>query len=428
MRNNFYNFGKEILFPINRSITGPGIKETLRLIQKKINNFKIHKIKSGTKVYDWRVPDEWHVQNAYVIDKNNKKIIDFKKNNLHLVGYSKRINKKINKIELFKNLYSLKKQPDDIPYVTSYYKKTWGFCITQKFKNLMKRKYNAEDMFKVCIDSKFSKNGNLVYGEFFLKGKSKKEILITTYVCHPSMANNELSGPIVSMYLMDFLSKQQLLKSIRFIFVPETIGTIAFISKNFKMLKKNVFAGINLTCVGDERKYGFMPTKYSNHLVDKVIQKIFKKKKIKYTQYSFLKRGSDERQYNSPFVDIPMASIFRSKYHEYPEYHTSADKFEKVVTFKGIKSSTILIKEIIKNLNNSLIPIANQKCEPFLTKYKLYHTLSIKKNYGNELLDILMYCDGQNNLDTISEYTELSKKKCKTLLKVLHAKKLIRYE
>jgi aminopeptidase-like protein len=428
MKNNYYNFGKKILFPINRSITGPGIKKTLKLIHRKFNNFKIHKIKCGTKVYDWHIPNEWDVKNAFVIDKNDKKIIDFKKNNLHLVGYSRRINKKISKIELLKNLYSLKKQPNDIPYVTSYYKKTWGFCVTHKFKNFIRRNYKAEDIFRIYIDSKFSNDGNLVYGEYYLKGKSKKEILITTYICHPSMANNELSGPIVAMYLMNFFSKQELLKSIRFIFVPETIGTIAFINKNLKILKKNVFAGINLTCVGDERAYGFMPTKYSNYLIDKVIEKTFKKKKIKFTKYSFLKRGSDERQYNSPFIDIPMASIFRSKYHEYPEYHTSADKFEKVVTFKGIKSSTILIKEIIKNLQNSLIPIANQKCEPFLTKHKLYNTLSIKKNYGNKLLDILMFCDGQNNLDTISEYTKLSKKKCERLLQILYKKKLIKYE
>ena len=204
-----YNFAKKTLFPINRSITGNGIKKTLKLIQEKIPEINIKYIKSGTKVFDWKVPDEWNVSEAIVVDKYNNKIIDFKKNNLHLTGYSIPVNKTVSKKELLKKIYFLKKQKNAIPYITSYYKKTWGFCVTFNQFNLINKKYDDRDKFTIIINSNFKSNGSLCYGEFLLKGKSKKEILISTYVCHPSMANNELSGPIVQMSLIDYFKKKK---------------------------------------------------------------------------------------------------------------------------------------------------------------------------------------------------------------------------
>ena len=188
----------------------------------------------------------------------------------------------------------------------------------------IQKEYSDKDIFKVVINSNFKKKGFLNYGELILKGESKEEILISTYLCHPSMANNELSGPIVSMGLINyFRNLKKLEKTLRFVFIPETIGSISYLSKNLKQLKKNVIAGYNLSCIGDERQYSCMFTKYNNTPSDEAIIEAYKNLKIKkFKVYSFLERGSDERQYNSPGVDLPIASIFRTKYGKYPEYHT----------------------------------------------------------------------------------------------------------
>ena len=223
MVNKFYNIGKK-LFPLNRSITGKDTFKFFKKISKNFKKFKIKKIQSGKKVFDWKIPPEWNVKEAYILDKDNNKIIDFKKNNLHLVGYSKKTKLILNKNKLLKKLHSLKKYPTAIPYITSYYKKYWGFCITENLKKKIQKKYNSFDKFKILIDSRFNKKGFLNYGEYFLKGKSNKEILISTYICHPSMANNELSGPIVSMSLISYFMKLNNYYSIRFLFIPETIG------------------------------------------------------------------------------------------------------------------------------------------------------------------------------------------------------------
>ena len=197
--NKFYNIAKKEIFPICRSLTGIGVRKTLNIIKKEFSNLKIKKIKSGSKVFDWKIPPEWNIKDAYILDKDNKKIVDFKKNNLHLVGYSEPINKYFSKKNLLKKLHSLPNQPKAIPYITSYYNKYWGFCICYEDRLKFLKKYKDIDKFRVVIDSSFNTKGNLNYAELILKGKSKQEILISTYICHPSMANNELSGPIVSM-------------------------------------------------------------------------------------------------------------------------------------------------------------------------------------------------------------------------------------
>ena len=232
------------LFPINRSLTGKGSLKTLKIIRSEIPNLKIKKFKSGKKVYDWKIPSEWNAYDAYVKDKRGRKIIDFKKNNLHLVGYSKPIKKKINKQELFKHLHTLEKLPKAIPYVTSYYNKYWGFCSTHNQKKLINKNYRIKDKFEICINTKFNKSGFMHYGELILPGLSKKEILISTYICHPSMANNELSGPLVAIALSKFFIKRKLKKTLRFLFIPETIGSIAYIYKNIKSLKKKCYRWI----------------------------------------------------------------------------------------------------------------------------------------------------------------------------------------
>ena len=426
----FYKIAKNELFNICRSITGDGVRKTLKIYKKNFPNLKIKSIRSGTKVFDWTVPSEWNIKDAYILDKNNKKIVNFKNNNLHIVSYSKPLNKIISKNELFKKLHSLKKQPTAIPYVTSYYKKDWGFCISHKEKLKFNNQYKANDKFRVVINSSLNKNGKLNYGELFIKGKSDEEILISTYICHPSMANNELSGSIVSLSLIDYFKKKKINKSLRFIFIPETIGSIVFINKNFLNLKKNFIGGYNLSCIGDERNYSCILSKYENTQVDYSLLQAFKKLRIKFKKYSFLKRGSDERQFNHPGVDFPMATICRSKFFEYPEYHTSLDDFN-LVTEKGINGGFKVAKEAIKILMNKIIPKSLTICEPRLGKRGLYKDLSIKSNYnyGNitkNLLNFLQYSDGKNDLNQIAEYLKISKKKSYKIYLILKKNKLVR--
>ena len=413
--NKYYKLAKFNLFPICRSLTGRGIKKTLKIIKNEFSDLKIYSIPSGTKVFDWNVPSEWNVTDAYVLDKDNKKIINFKLNSLHLIGYSIPVNKILNKIQLFKNLYSLPKQPEAIPYITSYYKKYWGFCITHNKKIEFDKKYKKNDKFKVIIKSNLNSNGNLNYGELIIPGKSKQEILISTYICHPSMANNELSGPIVAMSLIKHFKKfKKLNKTIRFIFIPETIGSITYLSKNLNNLKSNVIGGYNLSCIGDERQHSCMLSKYENSPSDKALLEAYKKLKIKFKLYSFLKRGSDERQYNSPGIDLPITSIFRSKYGEYPEYHTSLDDFN-LVTIKGVKGGFKVAKKAIEILLKNIIPKNKILCEPQMGKRGLYPNLSTKSGSKKSkiYMNFLQYADGKNDLKFIAKKIKINLRSAK---------------
>ena len=425
--NKYYNIAKTKLFPITRSLTGDGVKKTLNIIQKELPKLKIKKFKSGTKVFDWNIPEEWNVTDAYVIDKYNNRIIDFKKNNLHLVGYSIPIKKNITKKELFKNLYFLKNQPKAIPYITSYYKRRWGFCISYNEYKILDKRYSLNDKFKVVINSNLNKKGNLNYGELILKGKSKKEILISTYICHPSMANNELSGPIVSMGLINYFKNKKLNKTLRFVFIPETIGSISYLSKNLKYLKENVIGGYNLSCIGDERQHSCMFSKYQNSPSDEAVIEAYKLLKIKnYKVYPFLKRGSDERQYNSPGIDLKISSIFRTKYGEYPEYHTSLDNFN-LVTLKGCVGGFNVARKSIEILLERIYPKCKIMCEPQMGKRGLYPTLSTKNEnkLTRSYMDFLQYADGTNSLEKISNLIKLDLKSVRKIYQILFKNFLI---
>ena len=417
----YYNIAKTKLFPITRSLTGDGVKKTLNIIQKELPKLKIKKFKSGTKVFDWNIPEEWNVTDAYVIDKYNNRIIDFKKNNLHLVGYSIPIKKNIIKKELFRNLYFLKNQPKAVPYITSYYKRRWGFCISYNEYKILDKQYSLNDKFKVVINSNLNKKGNLNYGELILNGKSKKEILISTYICHPSMANNELSGPIVSMGLINYFKNKKLNKTLRFVFIPETIGSISYLSKNLKYLKENVIGGYNLSCIGDERQHSCMFSKYQNSPSDEAVIEAYKLLKIKnYKVYPFLKRGSDERQYNSPGIDLKISSIFRTKYGEYPEYHTSLDNFN-LVTLKGCVGGFNVARKSIEILLERIYPKCKIMCEPQMGKRGLYPTLSTKNEnkLTRSYMNFLQYADGTNSLEKISNLIKLDLKSVRKIYQIL---------
>jgi aminopeptidase-like protein len=424
----FYLIGKKKLYPLCRSLTGSGVRDTLKIVKKEFPKLKIKKIKSGTRVFDWAIPPEWNISDAYVEDKFGNKIVNFKKNNLHLVGYSVPTKKTVKKKELLKSLYFYKNQPSAIPYITSYYKRRWGFCVTfNEFKKI-KKKYSENDSFKIVIKSSLNNKGHLNFGELILKGQSKQEILISTYICHPSMANNELSGPMVSMGLIDYFSKKKYLKkTIRFIFIPETIGSIAYLNKNIKNLKQNVIAGYNLTCIGDERQHSCMMSKYENSPADLALIQAYKNLHIKkFKIYSFLERGSDERQYNSPGVDLPIASIFRTKYGKYPEYHSSLDDFN-LVTLKGVTGGFRVARETINIILNTIYPKYKVLCEPQMGKRDLYPLLSSKQNKGvsRKYLDFLQYADGKNSLTTISNYIKLKLSLTKKIYILLKKKNLV---
>lgn len=418
--NKFLNLSKKF-FKIHRSISGYGVRKTLKIIKREIPKLKIKSFKSRKKVFDWKIPDEWNIQDAFIKDHNGKKIVDFKKNNLAIVNYSIPIKKTLSKNELFKHLYTLKKKPNSVPYVTSYYKKNWGFCL--KHKDLKKFK---SDKFLVEIRSSFKKNGKLNYGELIIKGKSKKEILISTYICHPAMANNETSGPAVTTMLAKYFSTKNNYFTKRIIFIPETIGSISYINMNLEKLKKNIIGGYVITCVGDERRYSYLQSKYGNSLSDYAAISTMNKQKIKFIKYNFLDRGSDERQFNSPKVDLTIGSVMRSKYGTYPEYHTSDDNYN-LVTNKGLNDSYNLIKKIILNFDKFIIPLSKIICEPHLSKRKLYPSISSGNigKYHRNIINFLNYSDGKNNLKMISNLIKIDIKEVKKIYNKLLKNKLI---
>ena len=392
---DMYNLIKK-LFPLNRSITGNGVRQTLKIIQDYIP-LKIHEVPSGTKVFDWTVPREWNIKDAYVLDPDGNKIIDFKKNNLHILGYSIPINKTVPLSELQDHLYSSEEQPDVIPYVTSYYKERWGFCIKHNERVKLK-----DGMYKIFIDSELKK-GSLTYGELIIPGQSKKEVFLSTYVCHPSMANNELSGPAVTTFIAKWILSEKRKYTYRIIFIPETIGSITYLSRNLDSMKKNTIAGFNINCVGDDRAYSFLPSRNGDTYVDKVALRVLKSKHPDFIKYSYLNRGSDERQYNAPGVDLPVASIMRSKAGEYPEYHTSLDDLS-LVSAEGLNGSYEVLKDCMKLIENGRYYKVTCLCEPQLGKRGLYPTISKKGSAKKvrSMVDFIAYADGSNDLIEIS--------------------------
>ncbi len=401
--NDIHKFASQ-LWPLNRSLTGEGLRETLKQISKHLPNLSIKSVKSGTKVFDWIVPPEWYVSEAYIIDPNGKKICDFTTNNLHLVGYSMPLNKKISLKELQKHLHSVPENRDAIPYVTSYYEKRWGFCLSQNQRESLK-----EGEYNVVINSKIF-SGKLNYGELILPGKVDKEIFISTYICHPSMANNELSGPTVTTYLAKWLKElPNRYYTYRIIFIPETIGSITYLSSNLKHLKNKVIAGFNVSCVGDERSYSYLPSRNGNTISDKVAKHVLKWIAPNYKCYSWLERGSDERQYCAPGIDLPIASILRTKYGEYPEYHTSLDDLKNVVTPKGLNGGYWALRKALELLDKNKNYKNNILCEPQLVKRGFYPKVSSKKSQDDlkVIKNFLSFCDGEHTLLDIAEKINL---------------------
>lgn len=387
------------LFPIYRSITGDGFRQSLAILGERWSELKIVEIPTGTKSFDWDVPKEYNIKDAYIIAPNGEKICDFEQSNLHVLGYATPVNKVVSLEELQAHLFSLPEQPNAIPYITSYYKERWGFCIKHE-----EREKLVEGNYRVVIDSEL-KDGHLTYGELIIKGRTDKEIFLSTYLCHPSMANNELSGPVVTSALADWiLSLTEREYTYRIVFIPETIGSITYLSRNLEVMQKNIIAGFNITCIGDDRCYSYLPSRDGHTLSDRAVIHALTYIDPEFKRYTWLDRGSDERQYCAPGVDLPVATVMRSKYGEYPEYHTSLDDLN-VVTATGLEGGFNAAKQAINIVENNVYLKVNVLGEPQLGKRGLYPNLSTKESGSTvrAMMNLISYCDGSKTLLDIAE-------------------------
>lgn len=386
------------LFPICRSITGDGFRQSLAMIREIIPEIQVFEVPSGTQVFDWTVPKEWNIRGGWIRDLKGNTIIDFRDSNLHILGYSVPVYATVSREELLAHVYTQPNQPDWIPYVTSYYKERWGFCMTEHQKQQL-----TDDAYEVFIDSTLE-DGSLTYGELILPGETSDEIFFSTYLCHPSMANNELSGPCVQAELIKYVKSLPARRyTYRFVFIPETIGSITYLSRNLAEMQQHVKAGFVLSCVGDDRTYSFVSTKYEDTLADRVLENVLKFHYPEYIRYSFMQRASDERQYGSAGVDLPVCAFCRSKYHEYPEYHTSADNMD-LISPEGLQGAYDVMVKVINALEHNHYYRMLCKCEPQLGKRGLYPTVSQKGTKGDAryMQDFIAYADGRNDLISIS--------------------------
>ncbi len=389
------------LFPITRSITGNGVRETLEILQRELLNLQTYEVPSGTSCFDWTVPPEWNVRDAYITAPDGKKFAELKEHNLHLVGYSEPVTVTLDLAELQSHLHSLPERPEAIPYVTSYYKRNWGFCLSHKEREALQ-----PGGYEVFIDSTLDDKGHLTYGECFLPSTtgSNEEIFLSTYVCHPSMANNELSGPVVATALANWLADQAERRfCYRFVFIPETIGAIVYLSRNLRHLQEHTVAGFNISCVGDDDTYSYLPSRPGDTLSDDISKHVLDNLVGEYISYTFLDRGSDERQYCAPGVDLPVASVMRSKFGAYGEYHTSDDNLD-FISPTGLNGGFEALRHCCLSLEANKTYKATVLGEPQLGKYGLYP--SVRKAGDpkpKDMLNILAYSDGRTSLLDIAQ-------------------------
>lgn len=402
-----YAFAKKI-FPYCRSITGQGVRDTLRDIAEYIAvdgvpALTVHEVPTGTPVFDWTVPKEWVIREAYIEDELGNHIIDMKEHNLHVVGYSVPVDKWVDLEELKEHIFTQPDQPEVIPYVTSYYKERYGFCMSEELKNAL-----SPGQYHMYIDSELI-DGDLIYAEVVLPGKNAEEVFFSTYFCHPSMANNECSGPALSAELVRYVAAMKDRRyTYRFLYIPETIGSITYMATedHLQYMRDHIVAGFNLSCVGDDRTYSIVESRYGNTLSDRVLANVLHyHTNDDYMRYSFLKRGSDERQYNAPGIDLPVVCFCRSKFGEYPEYHTSADDMS-LVSPEGFQGSYDVMTQVIDALEYNYCYKASVFGEPQYGKRGLYPNLTGKTPHADEvefMQNMVAYADGRNDVIAISD-------------------------
>ena len=401
---DLHNVGEQMyalindLFPICRSITGDGVRSTLERIRQ-IIPLSVYEIPSGTRVFDWVVPREWNIRDAYIKTPSGEKIAEFKKNNLHVLNYSIPVQKKVTLDELMPHLFTLPAHPDWIPYRTSYYKENWGFCITDSQLQSL-----PDGEYEVFIDSTLA-DGHLTYGEYVIQGETSEEILVSCHVCHPSLCNDNLSGIALSSYLADYLSKQQLRYTYRFLFIPGTIGSITWLALNEEKAA-NIKHGLVVTCVGDGGAFSYKKTRRESAEIDRAVLHVLRNTREGIREIDFYPYGYDERQYCSPGFNLAVGSLSRSSHGQYPEYHTSADNLE-LVKPRYLQESFETFVDVIDVLENNRAYVnLNPKCEPQLGKRGLYSSVGApegQKIKEMALLWVLNLSDGGYDLLDIAE-------------------------
>jgi len=406
-RESLFNL-LEKLYPICRSITGDGLRKSLQIIQNNIP-LTINEVPSYTEVFDWIVPKEWNINDAWIKNSNGEKIIEFNDSNLHVLNYSIPVDKKITFDELKSHLHTLPEQPDLIPYRTSYYEEQWGFCLSHnQFLSM------EDDLYHVKIDSVLEE-GSLSYGELFIQGDMDKEVLISCHVCHPSLANDNLSGVSVATHLAKYLLDEDLQYSYRFLFIPGTIGSITWLAHNEDQLK-NIKYGLVLSCVGDEGNITYKKSRDEKAEINRVVAKVLEDSNEEYEIRDFSPYGYDERQFCSPAFNLPVGCFMRTPFGEFPEYHTSADNTDFVEPETLSDSLSKLIDTIFVIENNKKFLNQNPKCEPNLGKRGLYEHIGGDTDKGIDkmaLLWVLNLSDGSNTLLDIAERSNMDFKAIK---------------
>jgi aminopeptidase-like protein len=390
------------LFPICRSITGEGVRATLRVLQKRIP-LAIQEVPSGTRVFDWTVPLEWNIHDAYVKDLRGHRIVDFRKSNLHVVSYSQPVNRRVGIDELKAHLHSLPDHPAWIPYRTSYYKDSWGFCLSHnELRNLKDAEYD------VCIDASLTQ-GFLSYGEFFVPGQVREEVLVSTHICHPSLCNDNLSGIAVATFLAEWISAKPRRYSYRFLFIPGTIGSIAWLSQN-RHQTSHIKHGLVLTGVGDPGPFTYKRSRRGNSEIDRIMANLLRHSGGPYNVVDFIPYGYDERQYCSPGFNLPVGCFSRTPHSQYPEYHTSGDNLD-FVKAESLEESLDLCCTAVETLERNRVYInKNPHCEPQLGKRGLYRAIggqAGEKSMEMALLWVLSFSDGYHSLLDIAERSDI---------------------
>lgn len=386
------------LYPICRSITGDGVRQTLRLIEQHIP-VNIHEIRSGTQVFDWTVPKEWNIQDAYIKNAKGERIVDFHQSNLHVVSYSQPIHETMPLEQLRPHLFSLPEHPEWVPYRTSYYKESWGFCLSHRQLAELK-----DEEYEVCIDSSMT-NGHLTYGECFIKGDTDQEILISCHICHPSLCNDNLSGIAVATFLAKALHATPLRYSYRFVFIPGTIGSITWLALHENGIS-NISNGMVITGVGDPGPITYKKSRQGNAGIDRVVSHMLKASGKPHTIMEFFPYGYDERQYCSPGFNLPVGCFMRTPHGEYAEYHSSGDNLTFVQPESLQESFAFCLGAMNLLEKNKTYISQNPKCEPQLGKRGLYRAIGGQSEGAKRemaMLWVLNLADGRHSVLEMAE-------------------------
>lgn len=390
------------LYPICRSITGPGTEATLTALQEQIP-LSIERLPSGTQAFDWTIPREWNIRDAYVKDPSGRRVIDFKASNLHVVSYSRPVHKEVPLAELKAHVTTLPEHPDWIPYRTSYYSETWGFCAAHNVVNGL-----LDGMYEVCIDSSLE-DGHLPYGEYLHPGASEEEVLFSTHICHPSLCNDNLSGIALTAMLARLLSQVETRYSYRFLFIPGTIGSIAWLSRN-QHRAQLIKHGLVVTCVGDGGPFRYKRSRRGNAEIDRIVEHVLLHSGEEFSVDNFSPYGYDERQYCSPGFDLAVGSLTRSSHDQYPQYHTSADDLSLVSANNLVQSLALYLRVIAGLEVNESYVNTSPFCEPQLGRRGLYDQvggLPDPHAFRMALLWVLNLSEGSQQLLSIAERSGL---------------------